>query len=637
MDLSGKLILAWLEEDNEQRALFRVRPLLTAQGVFTPEALETLPDEGYLRIVPDRKEQGTFKDRMRSLGQLCVIDLRGNVEKTRPNKNYAPHRGENNRTVVYSDVILRVPEGVVFEVVSDLEDNAPMTPRFCLRNGGRIQGPMDAGTGAPAGEQAAVAPDSHRLFAVQLPDGREKLFFWPDEAAPQPPVEEPPQEVQHLPVAEQPILLPPVAEEPAPEPRSPRVHIPLHEVVERKRRLRDESADAPVPPPAEALQQALDAMWRAEDTRAQAVRQLAAMPDARALMGRQFSPQMKSAAAAALRQELEGMEADRLRLLLETDRLREDSGKLLQQALDRAGERAHKTIADLEQKQQDVRGRVAAIQAEEQTLLAAREQLLQEIRDAHGVVLARPVGEECTFEEAAQRLHQALQGAGINISEAQAGCLLLLLITCPQVQLDGPSPADSITAARAVAQALGAAVAAFPDEEKDVLLPAGGDGVRVMITRDGGIASEKFLRLIAGCDNMPQDVWREYECNPWPCVPFAAQPGFAAPKEQCYPPVSLDALRAQIPSELPEMPPAAVELLAQVEALFADAGHPLPLAIRQAVARFIPQAQALAGIVAAVDTALATYIVPYARYREMDISALVPLMAGFAQAEAGAE
>ena len=242
MDLSGKLILAWLEEDNEQRALFRVRPLLTAQGVFTPEALETLPDEGYLRIVPDRKEQGT-KDRMRSLGQLWVIDLRGNVEKTRPNKNYAPHRGENNRTVVYSDVILRVPEGVVFEVVSDLEDNAPMTPRFCLRNGGRIQGPMDAGTGAPAGEQAAVAPDSHRLFAVQLPDGREKLFFWPDEAAPQPAVEEPPQEVQHLPVAEQPILLPPVAEEPAPEPRSPRVHSPLHEVVERKRRLRDESAD----------------------------------------------------------------------------------------------------------------------------------------------------------------------------------------------------------------------------------------------------------------------------------------------------------------------------------------------------------------------------------------------------------
>ena len=53
--------------------------------------------------------------------------------------------------------------------------------------------------------------------------------------------------------------------------------------------------------------------------------------------------------------------------------------------------------------------------------------------------------------------------------------------------------------------------------------------------------------------------------------------------------------------------------------------------------RAIPRAQALAGIVAAVDTALATYIVPYARYREMDISALMPLMAGFAQAEAGAE
>jgi len=101
--------------------------------------------------------------------------------------------------------------------------------------------------------------------------------------------------------------------------------------------------------------------------------------------------------------------------------------------------------------------------------------------------------------------------------------------------------------------------------------------------------------------------------------------------------VSLDALRAQIPSDVPEMPPAAAELLADIEGIFANAGHPLPLVIRQAVARFIPRAQALAGIVAAVDTALATYIVPYARYREMDISALMPLMAGFAQAEAGAE
>ncbi len=60
MDLSGKLILAWLEEDNEQRALFRVRPLLTAQGVFTPEALETLPDEGYLAYCARPQGTGHF-------------------------------------------------------------------------------------------------------------------------------------------------------------------------------------------------------------------------------------------------------------------------------------------------------------------------------------------------------------------------------------------------------------------------------------------------------------------------------------------------------------------------------------------------------------------------------------------------
>ena len=122
--------------------------------------------------------------------------------------------------------------------------------------------------------------------------------------------------------------------------------------------------------------------------------------------------------------------------------------------------------------------------------------------------------------------------------------------------------------------------------------------------------------------------------QPRPCVPFARSPGLRCPRNNAIRRYA-DALRAQIPSELPEMPPAAAELLADIEALLPMPGT-APLAIRQAVALY-PAAQALAGIVAAVDTALATYIVPYARYREMDISALMPLMAGFAQAEAGAE
>ena len=76
MDFSGKIVLSFIEEDNVQRAYFRIRPLLTGEGALTKQDIDALPDDGYLRIVPDKNEQHTFKDRMRSLGYLCVLDLK---------------------------------------------------------------------------------------------------------------------------------------------------------------------------------------------------------------------------------------------------------------------------------------------------------------------------------------------------------------------------------------------------------------------------------------------------------------------------------------------------------------------------------------------------------------------------------
>ena len=96
MDFSGKIVLSFIEEDNVQRAYFRIRPLLTGEGALTKQDIDALPDDGYLRIVPDKNEQHTFKDRMRSLGYLCVLDLKNippETIKIRNNKNYAPARG----------------------------------------------------------------------------------------------------------------------------------------------------------------------------------------------------------------------------------------------------------------------------------------------------------------------------------------------------------------------------------------------------------------------------------------------------------------------------------------------------------------------------------------------------------------
>ena len=45
MDFSGKIVLSFIEEDNVQRAYFRIRPLLTGEGALTKQDIDALPDD----------------------------------------------------------------------------------------------------------------------------------------------------------------------------------------------------------------------------------------------------------------------------------------------------------------------------------------------------------------------------------------------------------------------------------------------------------------------------------------------------------------------------------------------------------------------------------------------------------------
>ena len=102
MYFTGRTVLVYLEEDNIQRAYFRVRPLLTDQGPVERDLNAQYPDEGFLRIVPDKNEQHTFKERMRTLGTICLMDLsalQNDNQKIRTNKNYSPAKGEKNQIV----------------------------------------------------------------------------------------------------------------------------------------------------------------------------------------------------------------------------------------------------------------------------------------------------------------------------------------------------------------------------------------------------------------------------------------------------------------------------------------------------------------------------------------------------------
>ena len=87
MNFDRSLIFAYLEEDNIQRAYFRVRPLLTMDGDVRQEALALWPNEGGLRIVPDRNEQHTFRRACAPLALIvwwiCVVSLRKREKSVR--------------------------------------------------------------------------------------------------------------------------------------------------------------------------------------------------------------------------------------------------------------------------------------------------------------------------------------------------------------------------------------------------------------------------------------------------------------------------------------------------------------------------------------------------------------------------
>ena len=179
MNIEKRCILGYLTEDNTQRAFFSIRPLVTDDGqIFTDaQRQEAWPDCGTLRIVPDKREQYYFKERLRNLGHWGVIDLTrftAEFSKIRTNKNYRPENGELNRFILYSDAVKAVGTSCFFEVlmgsVEGLTEFARVaaTPMFYIRDGGVIYGPIRREK--PVAEPAKEIPG--QLCTLPCPDGK---------------------------------------------------------------------------------------------------------------------------------------------------------------------------------------------------------------------------------------------------------------------------------------------------------------------------------------------------------------------------------------------------------------------------------------------------------------------------------
>ncbi len=183
MDLAHEIVFSWLEEDNTQRAYFRLKPLLTVSGDVQEEAAKLWPEDGALRIVPDKNEQGYFKDRMRAMGNFCLMDLTPfptEANKIRTNKNFRPERDERNQYILYSDAVKAVPPHTFYEVLEGAPEDAAnlaanaSTPLFLIRQDDVLYGPVD--------QQNPVAPEHAPemeavVYEVACPDGKQRVIL----------------------------------------------------------------------------------------------------------------------------------------------------------------------------------------------------------------------------------------------------------------------------------------------------------------------------------------------------------------------------------------------------------------------------------------------------------------------------
>lgn len=632
MDVSRKVLVAYLEEDNEQKVFFRLLPLLDEDGPVREDAIAQWPAQGGLRIVPDKNELYHFKDRMRALGSFCLMDLTRfppEANKIRTNKNYSPERGEINQFIIYSDTISPLPKDMCFEVAeADSQADAMAalaalaTPMGYVRMGDGLYGPL--GREAQSLGEGCTQLPQERLFSLECPDGVVRTFFWPrrisaQPAAPQAAAQEETLEIgrpltildqtkdfnDQLKAIAQPLssganllhaapAAAPAASQPVPQltgtplyrsvsskPAGPRAHNPLHQVVETQWRaakyeapsaqIKQGAALHHVDNPVERCREALHAAWDTEAAQEQVLDSILALPG----MTRRLEKALLQGAGdhplqAAIRLEIQELEAERLALLVQLDKAKERLASFREEALNGLTQ-AHKDKVEASQR--------AVIQAESQ-LAALRKEL-------NALIQQRDALEKTVLEWQSSRLPAALAAAisqakylspladpplrltvlsgdtppaealidrltqACSVSRDDAANWLVLLALCPRIQLVQPKLGDSLAFLKSLCAALGlSACLAYQESERQqplmsapslsptpallatpYLQPAGSDPLmRTLLLTE---SSKVFLFTSA------------YRISPWPILytPDKA-PGWQSPQAVISSPIAMEALAA---------------------------------------------------------------------------------------------
>jgi len=654
MDFSGRIVLSFLEEDNIQRAYFRIRPLLMQEGALQQQDIDALPDDGYLRIVPDKNEQHTFKERMRELGALCVLDLLNippEAVKIRNNKNYSPQRGENNQFIVYSDAVQAVPQNMVFEVIAaepgEKEKISKASTALCyVRSGGKIFGPVSRATGIEQEGAEHLPPDSAGIHAVKMPDGTEKLFYWPQPAAQAakepaenaaekdtPAVNEAPEKLNGVPLYHS------VARKPV----SQRAHNALMDVVDQQMRagkieapgavLNAGVAPRQVENPMEAFKRALGSLWPVQEMQRQVVSHLLSMTGVQHILNQQLAGRGVDAVTGAMNAQIQELEAERLSLIMQLDKARKNLSSLKQEALEQLTreeeERLQRIRADIENARSDVE-RINASRAQ---LLAERDELVAEMKACGDVLqLAPGIGGRADMNALCERVQKCFAAQDLSCTWDDAVHLLTLwCVADSQLEIAADSPCDALAAAQALVHALGADCAYDENGFTPVHVQAGGDACTAVLTHFARVPKENYKRIVVD-NGMDQEKQHIYAVAPWPVFRAEALETAAEHPMPTCTPVTAQALHEAVFRDKIEPPKAAVKLIDDLDKALKDVHAPLPRSVRRMIYQYLSAAAVYmeGGAAMAIDRAVCAFVLPHAAMKNVPQDAMKPLLGGLA-------
>lgn len=675
MKFQGQAVLVYLEEDNITKAYFRIRPLLTSDGPVSQEELDAFPDEGHLRIVPDKNEQHTFKERMRNMCGLCLLDLRhqpADANKIRTNKNYNPSKGEMNQFIVYSDAVQPICPGLLYQVVSESDAEKAVTPEVYVRSGANMQGPVAKGQPAAGAQQ--LPPDSKGLYSVSV-NGQELLFYWPaaekQENASAPvavpeekaePAEEAPataldkiqqmnascvSETTHKLQEEKPVPVY-VPQQPQ-QPQQPlsgtrlyhppqkqgsfrRAHNALMETVEQQRYaakheapgavVSDSGALKDVSNPVDTFKRCLADVCHNDESCRQAVGALLSCPGMRQAIVSAVSDTKKDLTVTAMHGQLQELEAERLMLLMQLDDARRNTAAYRQEAIGEmlAEEKAalDALAAEKTTLANEIEQQKTALSAIETALSNGCEALKDCIVDPSEIIFARKVGEPADKNILTENLETAYKKAGFICAPGDALAMLTAYALAPDaIFFNAETRSDALYAADIFAAALGTSVAAGYNS-KLKLAPGGNTPVFVRGASPAGCTCVSTV-----FDPVFGTFSVAYPDNPMFTLSqnVNALPG----KLPVFPAVSAASLKAAFVTDdkLSDETMAVLSSLRQV-----SNSAPVPLKALKNAVSFIASTQNSfnGGLAESIDRAVSIFLLPCFMASKVPSDALLPLI-----------